>query len=358
MNVQTYNDIYDSAKALMIANQTKITDFNQGSIISTIFETFARLLENGYIDVRNGYSQNLKSIAYSIFGFQKKEGQKAVANVIFSRGVTQNTQTVIPVDTRISNGSLIFITTATGTIEANQLKSNSIPVIAENIGLEYNVSANTLTTIETVLPTDVVSVTNPLKASGGIDNETELEMLSRFKTFINGLQGTSKYGFKSSILALPGVRSISIDEHYPPENHIYNATVYIDDGTGGLSTELKEQIESIINGDDTSINPGKRASGVNIRVLAATPVTINVEVTCKIYRTEHAQAELEITDAIQQEINSLSINENFVLTSLILKLRQISYVKDVVITTPSGNVDIDINQIARFGTATINLVDM
>lgn len=357
MNVQSFDDLYKNMKDLMIANQSKITDFNEGSVISTMFESIARILEKAYLDVRNGYAQNLKTIAYSVFGFQKKKGQKATATVVFSRSVPRAEQSIIPIGTRVSSGGLIYITGSVGVIEENEINSNPVTVQAEEIGTIYNVADKSINTIESILPGDIVKVENASKAVGGTEDETETEMLTRFKEYINGLQGTNVYGLKSAILQNEGVRSISIDEHFPPSNHIYNATVYVDDGTGGLTPELKTEIEDIINGDDTSTKPGKRAGGINIRVASATPVPIDVTVTCKIFRTEHTLAELEISQAIEEEINSLSINEDFVLTSLVLKLRQISYVKDVVIQSPVNNVEIAINQIARFGSATVNLLD-
>lgn len=83
MVTQSYNDILTKMKNLMIANQDKLTDFNEGSIILTQFEVIANILERFYVDTRNGYTQSLKDIAYSIFDFKKKAGAKATTNVVF-----------------------------------------------------------------------------------------------------------------------------------------------------------------------------------------------------------------------------------------------------------------------------------
>lgn len=361
MVTQSYNDILTKMKNLMIANQDKLTDFNEGSIILTQFEVIANILERFYVDTRNGYTQSLKDIAYSIFDFKKKSGAKATTNVVFSRSSASPIESNIPIGTKVSDGTYQFVTTAAGKILADATQSNSIPVQAVEVGLDYNIAANTLTTIESVLASDIVSVTNPLKANGGSNEETETEVLSRFKTYINGLQGSNIYGMESAILAIEGVRSVSVDEHFPPENFIYNQTVYIDDGTGGLTTDLKDKIETVIDGDGTEVNPGKRAGGVNVRVLPATVVPINIEVTCSIYRTEEEKANYDILEAIREEINSLKIQDDVVLTSLILRLRRISYVKDVSNLTINGaanNVAINVSQIARFNNLTLHLVNV
>lgn len=357
MNVQSYEDIYNKEVACMVANQDKITDFNQGSVSASFLESFARVVERLYLDTKTGYTNNLKAAAYTIFNFKRKAGDKASAKVVFSRSAVKDYISTIPIGTKVSSGNFVFITSEPGTIASGEVNSNQVSVQAEKIGIDYNVAANTINSIDTILTSDVVIVNNPLKASGGTDEETETAMLSRFKKYINGLQGTNNYGLLSAVLGLEGVRSAAIDEHFPPMNNIYNMTVYIDDGTGGLTPELKDQIETVINGDDTGLNPGKRAGGINCRVLAATPVTINITGSCTIYRTEHAKAEYEINKAIEEEINSLGVNEDFVLTSLILRLRRISYIKDVVIDLPATNITINKNQIARFGTASITLID-
>lgn len=355
MITQTFEEIYNTAKNYVIANQSKITDFNDGSIISTIFEAFARILERFYIDTRNGYSENLNAIPQSVFDFKKKEGTKATAKVIFSRDVASTQKTIIPVGTKVASGNFIFITTTVGSILANEINSNQIPVEAQSVGIDYNVAANTITSIESILPSDIKTVNNPVKASGGTSEETKSELLARFKTFINGLQGTNIYGVKSRVLSLSGVRSVSVDEHFPLENDIYNATVYVDDGTGGLTPELKQQVEDVINGDDTSVNQGARAAGINIRVLNATAVPITVTCTVSVYRVDNETATFDIRNAIEEEINGLGINENVVITDLILRLRRISYVKDCKITLPTDNVEIGINQIARFEDINITL---
>lgn len=353
-----FQEIYDRAKNYLIANQDKITDFNDGSVISTLIETFARILERFYIDTRNGYASNLNSIAQTVFDFEKKQGQKATGKVVFSRATPSSQITVIPIGTKVSSGSFMFVTTQQGSILSGEVNSNEIPVQATEIGLPYNVAANTITSLDSLLPADIVSVNNPNKCTGGTNTETESELLARFKQYINGLQGTNIYGLKSKVLGLSGVRSVSVDEHFPMLDDFYNATVYVDDGTGGMTPELELAVNDVINGDDTEVNQGARAAGINIRVLAATAVPVNVKCRVSIYRVEDATAMFEIRNAIEEQINGLGINENVTITDLILRLRRLSYVKDCEITEPSANIEIGINQIARFNDIEILLMQV
>lgn len=360
MDTKNYNTLLEEMKQSAIANGSGLTDFNDGSNIMTIFESTARPIEQAYIDTRNGYSNNLRAIPYSVFDFKQKPGQKAATEVKFTRNAALTSVSRIPSGTRVSSGSLVFITTADAFIDAGQTVSGNVGAIAEKIGLEYNVNENTITTIESNLSAEIVSVTNPIKAVGGTDAETQTQMLRRFKYYINGLQGSNKYGIMAGVLGVEGVRSVSIDEHFPPKNDIYNFTVYVDDGTGSMTQDLKNQITDLINGTDTEENPGLKAAGTNADVTTATPVYIPITVTATIYRVEVERIKSEIQTKLQEYINGLGINENVILSSIIVLLRQIPGITDISGLTIDGSTDnkvIAINQIARFQSVEIDIIN-
>ena len=366
MDTRNYNEIIDEMARSAEASVSGLTDFNDGSIIMSIFESIARPLEQGYIDTRNGYANNLRAIPYSVFDFKQKEGQKATVDVKFTRNAASTTVSTIPSGTRVSNGSLVFTTTSAATIASGQTQSDTVGAIAEDVGLQYNLAANTITTIESNLSAEIVGVTNPSSAIGGTDAETQTQMLRRFKTFINGLQGSNRYGIEAGVLSVEGVRSVSLEEHFPPKHDIYNFTVYVDDGTGGLNTDIKNTVTDLINGTDSEDNPGLRAAGINFEVSAAIPRTINIKLTATIYRVEQARVNNNITVKLQEYINGLGIHENVVLSSIIVLLKQIPGITDIsglqfkVDDSEewiSDNVVIGINEIARCGTVAITIVN-
>ena len=183
-------------------------------------------------------------------------------------------------------------------------------------------------------------------------------MLRRFKYYINGLQGSNRYGIMAGVLGLEGVRSVGIEEHFPPKSNIYNATVYVDDGTGGLPDALKNKCLDLINGDDTETNPGLRAAGINIDVQGASDISVTVEADVTIYRAEVARVENDIATKLQEYINGLGINENVVLSSVIVLIKQIAGVTDVsglTLNDTSDNITIGVNQIARFSESIMHI---
>lgn len=73
MEVKEFNEIIADMKDFAVGHQENATDFNDGSIIKTIFEATAREIERLYVKTRNGFNNMLRNIPTSIFNFEKKK---------------------------------------------------------------------------------------------------------------------------------------------------------------------------------------------------------------------------------------------------------------------------------------------
>lgn len=356
--IRRYEEIMAGAIANMIAKQDKITDFNEGSIIHTILDTVARIAERAYVAIRQGYNEMLAILPYSPFKFTKKEGLYASGTVVFGRASALGSQSIIPKGTVVSGGGFTFTTTEAGIIAADSLNSEPVTVVADGAGSDYNIAAGVISTIDSIVPADVVSVTNSSAFTGGTDEETDTEFEERFRTYINGLSGTNAYAIKSAALSVNAVRSVSIQNHKPPLKNIYNMSVYVDDGSGGASAETLDAVKLAIEGDNTEENSGHLAPGVNIRVITPTAVPVNVKMTVKIISTDTNEARTEIQNVVTAYVNSLTIGESCIISSIITKVMALNFVKDVAVTSPASNVEPAINQIARIGTVSITLTEV
>lgn len=355
MIVKNYKDIYTDMCNYIIANQNIITDFNAGSFVATNNEAVAREIEDIYVATRVGYDNNLKAIPLNVFDFRKKSGTKATGRVVFKRDKANPTKAFIPLGTKISKGTYVYETTQIGEIKSNETESNEIGIQAVDIGDLYNTKINTIETIESYLANDISMVTNITEIRGGANEESETEFLKRFKDYINGLQGTNTYALKSALLSIDGIKSISIFEHEQLKNDYYHATVYVADGSGGISQSLMDSIKLVVYGDDTAVNPGHKAPGINIDIQPASLVNIDLKISVKTYRTANSVAIFDIEKALKEEINKLGIGEDVVLLSLVLKLRRISYIKDLEILAPENNIKIGNNQIATFNSVELEI---
>ena len=351
-SIKQYKTILNDMLNWIIANQDKITDFNEGSVITSFVEAVAITEESLYIKVRTGFSKNLKNITYNVFNFAKTVASKSAGNVVFSRLGTSGDVT-IPIGTVIGTSAGIkFVTTALGNILNGNSSSTDVAIEAVEDGADSNVPSGTITVIYTPI-VGVDSVTNSAGTTGGQDEETDAQLLLRFQNFIGGLGKSNKEGLISGALTVSGVRSASIVEHFPPVSN-YNLTMYIDDGAGNASQDLIDSVTDTLIGDGTITNPGYKGAGINIEVKAPTKVTIDVtaQITSDGSLTQTVIT-YNVTQAIEAYINNLEIGEDVILNEIRAVVMGTDGVYDVSISAPVGNTSIGNNQIARSGTITL-----
>jgi uncharacterized phage protein gp47/JayE len=360
MEMRSFAQIRDAMRNYISAHQDKLTDFNDGSVLESQIEATARELAMLYIRCQVGFSTSLRGLPYSVFGFEMKAGLKASAKLIFSRSKPFSYETNIPIGTTVAAGGLKFLTTQSGYIGSGALTSDEISVIAEAVGEKYNVGAGMIKTIVSSLPADVIAVNNAGAATGGIDSEDWGSYIARFADYILGLSRTNGYGFLSALIGTNLVRSLDIDEHFPPVNNIWNMTVYLEDGSGGITEEAIAQVKAKIDGNRTKENGGYRAPGINIRYLPPEkiPISRNIVVTT----TQDVMNDLgesvviyDVTEAVKKFINSLLIKQSVLISDLTVVLKRISYILDVKIPNQE-NIRINNRQIARFESCTVEVI--
>ena len=353
--IRRYGDIMQQAVANMVALQDEITDFNPGSIIHTVLDTASRIAEREYVAIRQGYNENLSLVPFSVFKFRRKQGTKANGTAVFKRLKRLPARTIITSSTRIGGVGKEYITTEVGFIEAGELLSNPIKILAIENGAAFNLPSGIIDTIITALPSDVVEVTNDKAVTGGTDIESDAEFDDRFKTFFNGLSGTNIYAIKNAALELDAVRSVSVKNHKPPLKNVFNISVYIDDGSGGATEETIEAVRLAIEGDGTQQNQGHLAPGVNARVLPPQTVPVDFSIIVTVYRADITGAEAEVRRIVTEYVNSLTIGKSFIKSDIIARIRALPFSRDVDVVSPVENINIGSDQILRFGSAVIEI---
>jgi len=337
----------------IIAHQDRLTDFNDGSVLASHIEATARELALLYMRCRVGFSSYLRSLPYSVFGFKMKEGLKASTKVILSRSKPFSYDTTIPAGTIIRAGDLNFLTSEIGTVPSGETSSKAILAIAENTGDKYNVSAGTIKTIVSTLSADIVAVNNEIPATGGENAEDFSSYMDRFSDYIIGLQRTNMSGILSALTSGHLVRSMTIDEHFPPLDNIWNMTLYLEDGSGAMTEQALSEAKKLIDGDVIQNICGYRAPGVNIRYLTPEiiPITVYVSVTAEYDVANEVDESVivnVVTETIQKHINSLKIGKNVCTSDLIVVLKRLHILEDAHITFPTEDTIIELNQIARY----------
>lgn len=115
-------------------------------------------------------------------------------------------------------------------------------------------------------------------------------------------------------------------------------------------TGIIELAQKVINGvpSDRMNYPGFRGGGVRVKVKSPQILIINIEgniVVQEGYDTEIVYTNVE--SAILRYINTLNISEDVILSALVASIKNIEGVYDVSIITPSNNVYILDDQLAR-----------
>lgn len=349
-NLRQYHEIYNAIKAYIIAHQSIVSDFTEGSVISSEIEAFSRELALLYSEARSGFSGVLTKLPYSIFGITRHPAQYATGSVRFTRLLSSGVL-MIPQGTQVATpGGVIFETTEAVEIEDGDTTVDSA-VRAVEIGSSGNVPAGTVTVLISGI-VGVDSVLNTAAIGGGVNAETDAEYLARFRAYLLGLSRSNRNGIITGALLNENLRSASIVENFPPRAGLYNLDLYLDDGNGTVSDLIIEAVKAVIDGDGSLANPGYRAAGINVAYSAPTVVPINV--TGTVYVTYSvSEAKTIIDAAITSYINAHIIGQDLVRAQLQKTILAYPWVLDLNIATPSGNVAVNDGQIAR--ASTLNL---
>lgn len=352
--VKTFDQIMEDWVAYTVANASSITDMSPGSVIRSFCEGGSLAIEELYVATYLGFRRYLDSVPETVFDFDKKQGTYSTVGVVFTREGSSGLIT-IPAGTRLNTPSgLRFILDSDTIIADGNTDSASSEVTGEKVGSAYNVSTGSITILEDQVSGTVLTVTNPLAATGGVDTESALSYSNRFQAYIEGLGRSNIAGLSAGVLSVDGITSVSVVELFPAISNV-NVYVYVDDGsTVGISAELVQSAQDVIDGDGTESNPGYRAAGVNVVVQAPAIQTQDVDVTIEIIAgVDTDQVESDIIDAVTQYINNLGVGSDIVYNEIVSSIMGVYGIADCDITDPVDNAAVSDSQVGRLGTLTI-----
>lgn len=202
-------DFIDAIKQKVQENNSSlnITDYNAGSVINTIVEAFSDVLEQAYFDMFQITKESLENI-YNGFNFYKIPGKKSTCTVYIYFNTTDLASARNSIFLKIPKGTTI--TTEDGNIEfeiIDEYQTSTLQLatggsefpgqvyytasaVSLKVGSSNNIGQNTLTKISssiTNLNGYSFSVRNT-SASGGVEEESEEEMKSRFQKYLVSLR--------------------------------------------------------------------------------------------------------------------------------------------------------------------------
>ena len=235
--------------------RTNLTDVNEAAILrhlltavgSEIFSVYGQFTNLAALfDFQTAEGDDLDERAKEILGgtLTRNTASRATGSLTFSRQ-TVGTVVNIPVGTICSDGNGVqFSTTVVGTITIAALTSGPVQAKAVNLGSSGNIAAATSITgvksFASAKPPGVNTVTNDVFA-GGLDRESDNDFRARIENFIQSLPRSTVQSLESIVLGITNASSgkrVTSSHVYEPPTNPGTATLYVDDGSGTLGTEI------------------------------------------------------------------------------------------------------------------------
>jgi len=303
------------------------------------------VLELVFAETSNGEFLEMRTAELGVF---RKPAVHATGELTFSGP----TGTVIPVGTRASTTSvtpILFETTEEGIIDS----SGSVTLSAKAVepGSQGNVPAGTITLVVGDLA-GIVTVTNENSFNGGVDAESDAELLQRY---YDRVQRPATSGNANHYLQwakeVPGISDAKV---FPEWNGPLTVKVVVIDGNKRSPTP--ELVQSVFDYIES-----QRPIGAIVTVEGAVEVPINIFV--KVVPATGATVEqitADIQNAVTDYLKSLAFVDPLVritrIANLLLDIPRIVDYQDLTLNGGTGNIEVLPNQVAVLGTVTVELI--
>jgi uncharacterized phage protein gp47/JayE len=348
------NETRDVILARMLDRMNASLDKSEGSVSfdmlspgSVEFELFYQIADTilnlGFADTSSDYFLDLRCNEVGVF---RKPGVKASGNVYVNGtpGIT------VPSGTQISDGQnppLYFITT-TDVVLDGTTGNGTLPAECELEGLFGNIDANFLSYVAGDL-TNVVTVTGNDAFTGGLDMESDQELLDRYYDKVtapstSGNQNDYTIWTKS----VNGVGDCLVN---PVAYGAGTVQVIVIDSNGQpadstLLTSVNDYIQTV------------RPIGADVHVEAATAVNINVSVTLTL-DTGKTLTDVQplVESAIAGYLKELAFNDPVVryskIANLIYDVDGVLDYDNLTVNSGTANITIPSGSVAIKGVVTL-----
>lgn len=281
-------------------------------------------------------------------GLERKKALKAQGEIMFFISQPVDHNIIIPIGTVVAtddSSPIRFCTTEEGEISAG---NTLVSVYAEavNAGRSGNVKKDK-TTVGVSVPTEIVSVSNPVNFTGGENEETDSELRERIRsTFINQSNGTNKAYYEKLALTVEGIAKASAVARVRGSGTV---NLYVCSSDGDADSTAIAKLQSIVNKE--------RELNVDVRVYNAVAVSYDIIVTIT---AKNGYSETEVTNAcktaFEKYINSIPIGGKFYLSALGKALIETDCVENYEYDTGMQNKTLSASQRFKAGTAEITVV--
>lgn len=232
-----------------VVSRSELTDVVQGGAVWNVAAGTAREIDDVFfqmtnqqdiwdIDTATGDELDLRARDIPDGALVRDGALAAVTTLVFSRTGTVGVAS-IPVGTvaRVPGGGPAFQTTVAGSIPDTLSQSAPITAVAVEAGIAGNVDADTITQLDGLA--GVETVTNPVSAIGGQDEESDETFRERIKSYYRSLSSGVDTALIQAALSVSIAgfgRVASAQVQVNPAGAPCVVFLYIDDGLGTAET--------------------------------------------------------------------------------------------------------------------------
>lgn len=271
-------------RELVETEDTKITDFNEGSEIRNLMESIAvdlyhleyvtyNQMKMAFLKYATGQWLDLHGEKY---GLSRDYGSYSYGNLKFTLPKPLTYPLVIPYGTICVHNETgaLFKTTLDCTIPTGDTSAEVLSVSCV-IGKLMNVDPETITLFQDNPPYTTLTVTNPEKFNGGRDLETDDEYRQRLLDFKKQDTFGSNSYYKALALTIEGVHDIEFADAPSDE---YTATILVNGDNKPTPTDIMERATALFTLKDNIV--------LNHNFYISKPTYIAAILTVRVYVEE------------------------------------------------------------------------
>ncbi|GMB00932.1 baseplate J/gp47 family protein [Pelosinus sp. IPA-1] len=329
-----------------IGESKVVTDFNVGSVLRTILEAVAAIVEELWYKLQFFVSLFFLDSSQgewidrrlNDFGMERKEGSEAYGTITIGRDSPSPISILISAGTIFQNdtGELQFITQGDARLN---IGDSTVEVTAQAVdtGTDYNLASGTVLKQAGIAISGIEWAKIKIMG-GGEDIESDDDYKNRVPDYFDSLSRGTAPAIKYAASTVKGVESVTLKENYPSKGWF---TVYIDDGSGIANQTLLQSVRAILE--------DYRAFTVQYVVDTAKVLDFSaqLQITIKDDDTKLDQVKNLVQLAIVNYVNSLKMGVPLYLADLIYLARGIDGVENVRIIAPASDVIATNDQILR-----------
>ncbi len=357
-------DLYNQKREV---GETKLTDFNEGSVIRNILEgccvlAYAVLEDETEASklpfISSSYGTWMDKIGENPFiNLSRVEGNPSQGIATFTLSFEQENDFLIPLDTLLEDDNeLQYVTTSDCTIYAGELTAE-VSVECLTDGYEGNIQPGQFTKIfDDSIDSDLVSVTNLTEFSEGTDFEDDEDYRIRL---LENVQSDG-FGSEGHYLALgnnvPGVHDVKLADL----DNAYTSTVVVN----GYDKPVSDSVLLDVLTEFSDVNNLIYKQVFNV----ARPTYVDLDLTFDLTML-HEWSDDDLTMFVkkivnggsyeQMEFNGLNIGDNLTSEVLVGNFSLLGDIVDIKVyitgeSTEFTSTDLDELEVVKLGTLTFN----